>query len=66
MITSTKLSKKYPVKVIKIQVENRYGYLEKLENQFKKVNITVELLTGNEIAILLANISVWIENQENN
>ena len=66
MITSTKLSKKYPVKVIKIQVENRYGYLEILENQFKKVDITVELLTGNGIAILLANISVWIENQENN
>ena len=41
------------------------GRLEILENQLKKSEMRVENLKGSETAILLTNISVWIENQEN-
>ena len=40
------------------QRDDHRGYLEKLENQFKRGEITIALLTDNERAILLINISV--------
>ena len=50
--------KQYLIKQVNVKPD------KKLSNQFKKGDMTALLLTGNETAILLTNISAQIENQE--
>ena len=65
-MTNAKSFKQHTLEATSIHVTApTKGRLEILENQLKKSELRVENLIGNETTIPLTNISVSIENQEN-
>ena len=64
-MTNAKSFKQHTLEATSIHVTAPKGRLDILENQLKKSELRVENSLGNETTIPLTNISVSIENQEN-